>query len=510
MLVNENNITNDPYNMWIVDVLSNNFAEEVSIHIDLMKDYDIGGLKVWNYNASLEESFFGVKRMRVFLDGKLASPESGFLIRKAPGYASFDFGQFLAMNPAATGGNVGGSEREACVPSPESNNRLVGSSSVQCLWKAKSQESTGQQHDKAPQRRKDAAEGEDKDEKKESEAGLEVLQGRAEEDDGEEAELQRMISEMSTSVSGGQSSSWSPSISPVLSPMNNRKPGVSGGATGDFLLSLDNSFNSNSSGSPGYGEDVVVMSMSGSMSNINAISDVVPSGGLGAGTCKVPQQYETPLFPCGCIFKIIISSTYGDPFYVGLNGLVLYDSMNNEIDLNEENITASPRDINILAEEEGGEGTDARTLDKLYDGVNDTFDDQHMWLAPLRDNTIYIFFDSPVSISLVKIWNYSKTPSRGVKEFELLVDDVLVYRGNMKKAPKQSVKRHEPVDFANSVLFTNDKNVISRERKHILSGAEDEGGLVFFNEGNRLKGDENNTVRPTTAVKRRGSFGSKN
>ena len=26
---------------------------------------------------------------------------------------------------------------------------------------------------------------------------------------------------------------------------------------------------------------------------------------------------------------------------------------------------------------------DPRTLDKLYDGVNDTYDDDHMWLAPL-------------------------------------------------------------------------------------------------------------------------------
>ena len=36
--------------------------------------------------------------------------------------------------------------------------------------------------------------------------------------------------------------------------------------------------------------------------------------------CLVPQQYETPLFPCGCIFKLCLLSTHGDGHYVGLSG----------------------------------------------------------------------------------------------------------------------------------------------------------------------------------------------
>ena len=140
MLLNENKITSDPNEMWIVEVANDG---EVSIHIDLGMEYDVGGLKVWNYNAGQEErcegggsertlsltvantiphpspaslrfsrcSCFGVKRMRVYLDGKLGSPEEGFLIRKAPGYANFDFGQFLALNMGA--GGEGGSRCRA-------------------------------------------------------------------------------------------------------------------------------------------------------------------------------------------------------------------------------------------------------------------------------------------------------------------------------------------------------------------------------------------------------------
>ena len=52
MLLNENKITSDPNEMWIVEVANDG---EVSIHIDLGMEYDVGGLKVWNYNAGQEE-----------------------------------------------------------------------------------------------------------------------------------------------------------------------------------------------------------------------------------------------------------------------------------------------------------------------------------------------------------------------------------------------------------------------------------------------------------------------
>lgn len=42
-----------------------------------------------------------------------------------------------------------------------------------------------------------------------------------------------------------------------------------------------------------------------------------------------------------------------------------------------DNVHASPSSINELHGV-----SDLRTLDKLLDGVNNTWDDQHMWLTP--------------------------------------------------------------------------------------------------------------------------------
>ena len=130
--------------------------------------------------------------------------------------------------------------------------------------------------------------------------------------------------------------------------------------------------------------------------------------------------------------------------------------------MSSDNIEAAPRDVNVLPE---SDGNDPRTLDKLYDGVYNTFADNHMWLAPMVNkkhaqhsgNTIFIFFDSPVSLSRVTFWNYSKTPSRGVREFEIFVDDVLVFHGVMKRAPRSQ-------DLAKEAMLKNAENTNLNDR----------------------------------------------
>lgn len=65
-----------------------------------------------------------------------------------------------------------------------------------------------------------------------------------------------------------------------------------------------------------------------------------------------------------------------------------------------------------------------------------------------------------------QIWNYSKTPGRGVRELQLSIDDVLVYKGHLRKAPA-SEPQSKDKDFSQSILFTNDRRIVQRERHRV-------------------------------------------
>ena len=92
-------VSTDPGTMWAVS--QQRVAATLRILVDLGQSTTVGALKVWNYNAGLEGTYVGVRRLAVTLDGRRLSPPEGFLIRKAPGNDSFDFGQFVDFSPAS-------------------------------------------------------------------------------------------------------------------------------------------------------------------------------------------------------------------------------------------------------------------------------------------------------------------------------------------------------------------------------------------------------------------------
>eukprot|EP00698_Gefionella_okellyi_P024601 TRINITY_DN8737_c0_g1_i1.p1 TRINITY_DN8737_c0_g1~~TRINITY_DN8737_c0_g1_i1.p1 ORF type:complete len:1278 (+),score=327.47 TRINITY_DN8737_c0_g1_i1:97-3930(+) len=191
------------------------------------------------------------------------------------------------------------------------------------------------------------------------------------------------------------------------------------------------------------------------------------------------QDFETPMLPSGFIFKFTFLNTWGDIYYIGLNGLEMYNELGETIRIDpRRNVFADPASINGLS----GIKDDPRSVHKLFDGVNNTYNDEHMCLLPFNDEpaVVYVYFEQPVAVSVIKFWNYSKTPSRGVHEFELEIDGLLVYQGELRQAPPRPKGERLP-QFGQSILFTNDPRIVEAEKKFVYTIAGTEQRVTCIN-----------------------------
>ncbi|CAF0905057.1 unnamed protein product [Adineta steineri] len=204
--------------------------------------------------------------------------------------------------------------------------------------------------------------------------------------------------------------------------------------------------------------------------------------------------------PNGFIFEFQLHSTHGDAYYIGLNGLEFYDENGERIGLIKQNIAAYPHSVNTL---NPGTDDDVRTPDKLIDGENDDVDGSHSWIAPILPNVInrvFVIFDRPTSVSMIKIWNYAKTPNRGVREFSLLVDDLLVWTGILDKMNEnQSENDMQQVPF-NTILFADERILTEHEKQTVLENKNSSDNII----GETSTRDQavDYSKRPTTSVPR--------
>ncbi|VDM43879.1 unnamed protein product [Toxocara canis] len=138
----------------------------------------------------------------------------------------------------------------------------------------------------------------------------------------------------------------------------------------------------------------------------------------------------------GFIYQLQLLSTWGDEFYIGLNGIEFYDHQDQLIKVHPQNLAAFPESVNILPTVNG----DPRTSENLIDGVNDTASASHMWLTPVLPNRyarIFVIFDLPTYVSQIRIYNYRKTPERGVRHITISVDDLIVFSGEVPPSSQE-------------------------------------------------------------------------
>lgn len=76
----------------------------------------------------------------------------------------------------------------------------------------------------------------------------------------------------------------------------------------------------------------------------------------------------------------------------------------------------------------------------LLDGCNKQSDDYHTWLTPFVPDTSVVIsfaFDKPVTLGAIRFWNYAKTPTRGVRQLQVLLDGRLAFGGVLACAPSK-------------------------------------------------------------------------
>ncbi|XP_029174067.1 protein KIAA0556-like isoform X2 [Nylanderia fulva] len=207
------------------------------------------------------------------------------------------------------------------------------------------------------------------------------------------------------------------------------------------------------------------------------------------GTDKIYKNFIIPELPSGDSLIINILSTWGDKYYVGLNGIEIFSN------------TGEPAKIkNIYADTSSNKSLDnshnSHIVNNLINGINQTRDDANLWLMPYSSGDhhyVHIIFEFAITIAMIRIWNYNKSrihSFRGAKDIIIKLNDITIFYGEIARASGDDMGSLD--SFGDTILFTTDENILELISKHDNTFIEFNNGMSDY--------EEKETIRPITAT----------
>jgi hypothetical protein len=163
-----------------------------------------------------------------------------------------------------------------------------------------------------------------------------------------------------------------------------------------------------------------------------------------------------PLLPAGRMLLVNCLTNWGDPHFVGLAGVDVFDDHGRRIELRPDHVFSN--------------------VDPAPAGNNDvknvairpfnTTDDGRMWLAPYtkgNNHVVVIVLPHDTHVSLLRIWNYNNGrvhTNRGARLIEVTLDDKHVFRGEVAQATGDASPASAAAN-AETMILSEDEGVLT-------------------------------------------------
>ena len=220
------------------------------------------------------------------------------------------------------------------------------------------------------------------------------------------------------------------------------------------------------------------------------------------------QDYEGSRLPSALLWKFTFFANWDDGYFIGLDKIEMFDSDSKRIDpiALGATISACPHSLRDISDTNSN---DPRIPQSLFD--NDSGDSMP-WLAPLsrcmtdqergsmfkshlkrksyenvkpnpklfEDNTLFVSFRTPVCISVIRFYNYSKTPARGVRSFSVNADGLLLFMGDLLPSPTETTGNIDRQ--GQSIVFTPSPKVARTEKSRVSYCGKTDQDVLCINE----------------------------